>query len=59
MLPLKMRNTTIELARSNSHFGSYLYSIIKTLIELALSQQIELDRFAAQYATRRGESTSD
>ncbi len=45
MLPLKMRGAAIEPMHSDSHFGSYLCSIIKTSLELALSKQVELDIF--------------
>ncbi len=45
MLPLKMRGAAIEPMHSDSHFGSYLCSIIKTSLELALSKQVELDMF--------------
>jgi len=45
MLPLKMRGAPIEAMHADSHFGSYLCSIIKTSLELALSKQVELDMF--------------
>ena len=45
MLPLKMRGAAIEPMHSDSHFGSYLCSIIKTSLELVLSKQVELDMF--------------
>jgi benzoyl-CoA reductase subunit C len=45
MLPLKMRGAPIEPMHADSHFGSYLCSIIKTSLELALSKQVELDMF--------------
>ena len=45
MLPLKMRGAPIECMHSDSHFGSYLCSIIKTSLELALSKRVELDLF--------------
>lgn len=48
MLPLKVRGATIECVRAASHFGSYLCSIPKTSLELALSQRIELDMFVTQ-----------
>jgi benzoyl-CoA reductase subunit C len=44
-LPLKMRGAAVECMHSDSHFGSYLCSIIKTSLELALSKQVELDMF--------------
>ncbi len=48
MLPLKVRGAPVECVRGASHFGSYLCSIPKTSLELALSQRIELDMFVAQ-----------
>lgn len=45
MLPLKMRGAAIEPMHSDSHFGSYLCSIIKTSLELVLSKRVELDMF--------------
>jgi benzoyl-CoA reductase subunit C len=45
MLPLKMRGAPIEPKHSDSRFGSYLCSIIKTSLELALSKRVELALF--------------
>lgn len=45
ILPLKMRGAPVECMHSDSHFGSYLCSIIKTSLELALSKKVELDLF--------------
>jgi benzoyl-CoA reductase subunit C len=45
MLPLKMRGAPVECMHADSHFGSYLCSIIKTSLELVLSKQVELDMF--------------
>jgi benzoyl-CoA reductase subunit C len=45
MLPLKIRGAPIEPTRAESHFGSYLCSILKTSLELALSGRVELDIF--------------
>jgi len=45
MLPLKVRGAPIEPREADSHFGSYLCSIIKTSLELALSGRVELDMF--------------
>jgi len=45
MLPLKMRGAAVEAMHADSHFGSYLCSIIKTSLELVLSKQVELDIF--------------
>ncbi len=45
MLPVKMRGAPVETTRADSHFGSYLCSIIKTALEVAVSGKIELDLF--------------
>ncbi|HLA05928.1 MAG TPA: 2-hydroxyacyl-CoA dehydratase family protein, partial [Anaerolineales bacterium] len=45
MLPLKIRGAAIECIHSDSHFGSYLCSILKTSLELVLSKKVELDMF--------------
>ncbi len=47
MLPLKMRGAPIETMQAESRFGSYLCSIIKTSLELSLSQKLELDMFVS------------
>lgn len=47
MLPVKIRGAQIEARQAEARFGSYLCSIIKTSLELALSQQIRLDLFVA------------
>jgi benzoyl-CoA reductase subunit C len=44
-LPFKVRGAPVEPTRADSHFGSYLCSILKTSLELALSQRVELDLF--------------
>ena len=44
-LPLKIRGAPIEAAQAESRFGSYLCSILKTSLELALSGRVELDMF--------------
>jgi benzoyl-CoA reductase subunit C len=44
-LPFKVRGAPIEPTQADSRFGSYLCSIIKTSLELALSKRIELDLF--------------
>ena len=44
-LPFKVRGAPLEPTRADSHFGSYLCSILKTSLELALSQRVELDLF--------------
>ena len=45
LLPLKIRGAQVEGMESESHFGSYLCSIIKTSLELALTGKVELDMF--------------
>ena len=42
-LPFKLRGAPIEPKHADSHFGSYLCSILKTSLELALSGRVELD----------------
>lgn len=45
MLPFKMRGAPIEAVQADSRFGSYLCSILKTSLEMALSHRVELDMF--------------
>jgi benzoyl-CoA reductase subunit C len=45
VLPVKVRGAQIEPRRADSRFGSYLCSILKTSLELALSGRLELDLF--------------
>ncbi len=45
MLPFKVRGAPIEAIQADSRFGSYLCSILKTSLELALSGHVELDMF--------------
>lgn len=44
-LPFKVRGAPLDPTKADSHFGSYLCSIIKTSLELVLSGRIELDMF--------------
>jgi len=44
-LPFRMRGAPIEPLQSDSRFGSYLCSILKTSLELALTNRVELDMF--------------
>lgn len=44
-LPFRVRGAPVDPLKSDSHFGSYLCSIIKTSLELALSGRVELDMF--------------
>ncbi len=45
VLPFKLRGAPVEPLKADSHFGSYLCSILKTSLELVLSKHIELDMF--------------
>ena len=45
MLPFKVRGAPVEPVQSDSRFGSYLCSILKTSLELVLSGRIELEMF--------------
>ena len=47
MLPFKMRGAPIEARQAEARFGSYLCSILKTSLELALSQRVQLDMFVS------------
>ena len=44
-LPFKIRGASLEAVQADSHFGSYLCSILKTSLEVALSGRIEFDMF--------------
>jgi benzoyl-CoA reductase subunit C len=46
-LPFKVRGAPVEPTRSDSHFGSYLCSILKTSLESVLSKDVELDMFVS------------
>jgi benzoyl-CoA reductase subunit C len=45
LLPFKVRGAPVEPTHAESRFGSYLCSILKTSLELALSRKVELDAF--------------
>jgi benzoyl-CoA reductase subunit C len=45
MLPVKVRGAQIERRHADSHFGSYLCSVLRTSFELALTHRLELDMF--------------
>jgi benzoyl-CoA reductase subunit C len=47
MLPVKVRGAQVEARQADARFGSYLCSIIKTSLELALSGRLELDMFVS------------
>ena len=45
LLPYKIRGAPLDAVHADSHFGSYLCSILKTSLEIALSGKVELDMF--------------
>ncbi len=45
MLPFKVCGAQVEAVTADSRFGSYLCSIIKSSLELALSKRVEFDMF--------------
>jgi benzoyl-CoA reductase subunit C len=45
LLPFKVRGASMEATQADSRFGSYLCSILKTSLELALSGRVEFDMF--------------
>jgi benzoyl-CoA reductase subunit C len=45
ILPFKVRGAPIEAVQADSRFGSYLCSILKTSLELALSKRVVLEMF--------------
>ena len=47
MLPVKVRGGPVEMRLADSHFGSYLCSILRSSLELALSGKLELDMFVS------------
>ncbi|MDQ1538748.1 MAG: benzoyl-CoA reductase subunit [Actinomycetota bacterium] len=47
MLPFKVRGAPVEARQAGAHFGSYLCSILKTSLELALSGRVTLDLFVS------------
>ncbi len=47
MLPFKVRGAPTEPDLADSHFGSYLCSILKTSLELALSDRVQFDMFVS------------
>lgn len=46
-LPFKLRGAPLEPTRADSHFGSYLCSILKTSLETALNGSVPLDLFVS------------
>lgn len=47
MLPFKVRGAPLEPTRGDSHFGSYLCSILKTSLDIVLTGQVKLDLFVS------------
>jgi benzoyl-CoA reductase subunit C len=47
LLPVKITGAQLEGMGAESHFGSYLCSVIKTSLDLAMSRNIELDMFVS------------
>lgn len=47
VLPLKLGGAPVEPRQAEARFGSYLCSIVKTSLELALSGRVALDMFVA------------
>jgi benzoyl-CoA reductase subunit C len=45
LLPIKICGAPVEPVQADSRFGSYLCSIIKTSLELVLSNRLQLDMF--------------
>jgi benzoyl-CoA reductase subunit C len=45
MLPVKMRGSQVERKNADSHFGSYLCSIVRSSLEIALNGSVQLDMF--------------
>jgi len=45
MLPLKLRGAPLEPTHADSRFGSYLCSIVKTSLEVALNGNVRVDLF--------------
>jgi benzoyl-CoA reductase subunit C len=45
LLPFKVRGAPIETIQADSRFGSYLCSILKSSLELALSNTVEMEMF--------------
>ena len=45
MLPVKVRGGPVEMRQADSHFGSYLCSILRSSLELALNDALALDIF--------------
>ncbi|MBI2899159.1 MAG: 2-hydroxyacyl-CoA dehydratase [Planctomycetes bacterium] len=47
MLPFKVRGAPLEPTRADSHFGSYLCSILKTSLEAVLTGAVKMELFVS------------
>ena len=47
MLPVKVRGAPVDPTHADSHFGSYLCSILKSSLEIVLNGELELDMFVS------------
>ena len=47
LLPVKITGAQLEGMGAESHFGSYLCSVIKTSLELSMSHNLDLDMFVS------------
>jgi benzoyl-CoA reductase subunit C len=47
MLPVKVRGAPLDATLADSHFGSYLCSILKTSLEVAMNGDLGLDLFVS------------
>ncbi len=47
MLPVKLRGVPVDPTHADSHFGSYLCSILKSSLEVVLSGELQLDMFVS------------
>ncbi|MGH7742026.1 MAG: 2-hydroxyacyl-CoA dehydratase [Candidatus Eiseniibacteriota bacterium] len=45
LMPFRLRGAAVEPTHADSRFGSYLCSIVKTTLEVALNSSVELDMF--------------
>lgn len=45
LLPFRLRGAPVPMRLADSHFGSYLCSVLRSSMELALSKRVELDMF--------------
>lgn len=45
MLPVKVRGAQVEREQADSHFGSYLCSILRSSLEVALTGSLKVDMF--------------